>query len=108
MLSLVFRLGLLLLLACDFWFEPHNGISPLAQPVRSTPAICQALSHRDTLQRTILASPEDPAWSGWWVTSASIASSLEPAQCPREGCASFLGSLLLTTSLHCFFVRAQI
>jgi hypothetical protein len=61
MLLVTSRLGILLLLICDYWGDPGLALSPLARPFCSTPTHCPTLGMRDQVELAIKV-PAPPAW----------------------------------------------
>jgi hypothetical protein len=52
--AVIGRLLLLLLLACDWAADPHQGTSPLSRPLASTECICHSLAHREAVRQGCL------------------------------------------------------
>ncbi len=61
MLPVASRLGILLLLICDYWGDPGLALSPLARPLCSTPANCTSFLLRGQVEHVIANPPQTPA-----------------------------------------------
>jgi hypothetical protein len=72
MLPMTSRLGVLVLLICDYWGDPGLALSPLARPFCSTPTSCPSLILRKQVEQAIGAPPQTPAPPPWEVGSACL------------------------------------